>query len=115
MITAPVVGNYYASSTAQRRYNDIVRRPSVKQRLTLVFEPGNKFDVNAIAVYDDGTMLGHLDRSSAARVTDLVHQTLDDLKIARLKKTQYNLIAETSVVGDRVYVTVIGCIEIVKR
>ena len=114
MITAPVVGNYYATHQAQQLHKNIVRHPAVKQRLTLVFEPGNKFDVNAVAVYSDKTMLGHVDRSSAARIADLVHQTLGDEGVSRLEKVNYNLLAETKVVGDRVYATIIGCNRIIK-
>ena len=77
--------------------------------LTLVFEPGNKYDVNAIAVYDGSLMLGHLDRGSAARVTALVHQVLDGAGVERLEKTNYQILATPKVVGDRVYATVIGC------
>lgn len=109
VITAPVVGNYYATGKAQDAYRRITRTPKEAHRLTMKFDPGNKFDVNAIGVYQGDTMLGHLDRSSAARVTELVHTALDSAKMSRLSKTQYELLADTTTVGERVYVTIIGC------
>lgn len=105
------MGNYYATARANQVYESILRAPNTSRKLTLRFEPGNKFDVNAIEVYDEKVMLGHLDRGTAAQVTTLVHKVLDDNALRRLDKTKYHLLANTKVVGSRVYVTIVGCMD----
>ena len=104
------MGNYYAKARAQDIYAKLLCAKT-PQTVYLIFEPGNKYDVNAIAVYDSTrmNMLGHLDRDSAARVTRMVHSALDELGMDTLTKTQYRLTATTKSVGSRVYVTLTGC------
>lgn len=104
------MGNYYAKPRAQQIYNEMLgSRKSATVKL--LFEPGNKYDVNAIAVYDDigMNMLGHLDRASAAMVTNIVHDVLDLCKVPRLSKTDYRISAMAKTVGDRIYVKPAVC------
>lgn len=87
----------------------MLRQPNESRKLLLKFNPGNKYDVNAIEVYDGSTMLGHLDRGTAIQIAALVHQVFDNESLSRLEKVKYHLLAKTSIVGDRVYATIIGC------
>jgi hypothetical protein len=114
-IAAPVVGNYYAKVRAQQVYDKMLTSKS-SSTLYLVFEPGNKFDVNAIAVYDDTrmNMLGHLDRDSALKVTRQVHGALDGCGQEQLMKCSFRLRGASKPVGGRVYVTIQECEVIAK-
>lgn len=94
--TAPIVGNYYASSAAQVEHD----RLKIGDKLTLRFQPFNKFDVNAIGIYSDklpvDQVLGHTDRYSAKALAVKLNDILLDFDVRFESKSQIELSAEVT-------------------
>ena len=107
--SVPVVGNYYMTAQAQTIYRRMLG--TTPHSVLLRCEPGNRYDVNAIAVFnDDGKVqLGHVDRKNAAELTTIICEALKMYDFDAKDRDKVQIWGTTSKVGDRVYVTIDSC------
>lgn len=91
---APVVGNRYTTKRAQSLYRNL----NVGQCVSLVFDPTNNFDTNAIMVYPGSfdadfkmDMLGYVEKAAAKKLGTQLNYIFDDYDLNYLSKNKIRL------------------------